>query len=181
MRSTWVYSGLIALALGAAGCSAGQGAPDGWRYLRTGPVAVAHPKTWQRTPSGAELRRPGGATDAQLTVATAPAAPTAPADSAGPADSAAPRAGHGAPPPAPPAARTETLRIAGRPARVRSYLAPAPDGRPATWVNVTLSTPAGRPVEVTAWTLTTRPSHASAGEADGPLLLREIVDSIELP
>ncbi|WP_433892106.1 hypothetical protein [Streptomyces sp. CA-111067] len=175
MRSTCVYSGLIALALGAAGCSVGQGAPDGWRYLRTGPVAVAHPKTWQRTPTGAELRRPGGATAAQLTVVTASAAPAAPAESA------APRAGHGAPPPPPPAARTETLRIAGRPARVRSYLAPAPDGRPATWVNVTLSTPAGRPVEVTAWTLATRPSHASAGEADGPLLLREIVDSIELP
>ena len=159
------------MALGAAaGCAVGQGSPDGWRYLRSGPVAVAHPKTWQRTPTGAALRLPGGRTDAQLTVGTVSTVATA----AG--------TGHGAPPPPPHAARRETLRIDGRSARVLSYLSPAPDGRPATWVDVTLQTRDGRPVEVRAWTLNGRTVRTASGHgtADGRLLLREIVDSIEL-
>jgi hypothetical protein len=145
-------AGAATLVLGAAaGCSVGQGAPDGWRYLRHGPVAVALPKTWRPTADGARLPGVRGRTDAALTVgaATGPAA-RVPAD-----------------------ARRQHLTIDGRAARVFSYARPAPDGRPAGHVEVRVPDVAGRPLTLRAW--------AVDGTAHDPALLAEIVNGIEFP
>lgn len=112
----------------AAGCSVGRGSPDGWRYLRGGPVAVAHPNTWQETATGAVLRGPDGRTDAALTVT--------------PVASGA----LGSPP-----ARARTLTIDGRTAEVYGYDQPTADGRAAGHVEVRTQDRAGHPVLVSAW------------------------------
>jgi hypothetical protein len=164
MRAQWTISGrtaafaslacLAGLAVAAvAGCSVGQGSPDGWRYLRHGPVAVALPRTWLPTADGAVLPGSRGRTDAALTVAT-------------PAPDALPVA-------VPAGARRQTLTIDGRTARVVSYARPAPDGRPAGHVEVRLGDVAGRPLTVRAW--------AVDGASDDPTLLAEIVNGIEFP
>ncbi|MEE4543538.1 hypothetical protein V2S66_16345 [Streptomyces sp. V4-01] len=156
-------AGAAALVLsGVAGCAVGQGAPDGWRYQRHGPIAVALPKTWRATPGGAVLPGPRGRTDAALTVAAAarPAADSAPAADSGP-DAV------------PADARRQTLTIDGRTARVSSYAGPAPDGRPAGHVEVRLRDGAGRPLTVRAW--------AVDGAGHDRTLLAEIVNGIELP
>lgn len=143
-----------ALALG--GCSAGQGAPEGWRYLKAGEVAVAHPKNWREVRSGAELRGPAGRVDAGLTVS----AQTGSAGSPAPVDTV------------PDSARSETLDFDGRAGRVFSFAQPepGPTGRPASHVEVRFRDTRDRTVIVRAWT--------ADGAAD-PLVLREIVNSIE--
>lgn len=78
MRNTWGRIGYpVGAALGlaaAAGCSVGQGAPDGWRYVVTGTVAVAHPKTWHETSDGAVFRGRDGRVDAALVISEGRAA-----------------------------------------------------------------------------------------------------------
>lgn len=145
-------AGGVVLALAATGCSVGQGSPDGWRYLRTGSVAVALPKTWRVRAGGAELPGTLGRTDAALTVAGAVPA----------------RAGR-----LPSDARRETLTIDGSRAQVLSYAQATPDGRPAGHVEVRLRDPAGHPVTIRAW--------AVDGTAHDPALLQEIVNSVEFP
>jgi len=142
---------VAALALAAAGCSVGQGSPDGWRYLRTGSVAVALPKTWRARTGGAELPGTHGRTDAALSVtASAPRTHGVPAD-----------------------ARRETLTIDGCRAQVLSFARAAPDGRPAGHVEVHVRDRAGHPVTISAW--------AVDGTAHDPALLQEIVNSVEFP
>jgi hypothetical protein len=189
---------VLVLAAAAAGCSVGQGAPDGWRYQRHGPVAVALPKTWRATADGALLRGPGGRADAGLSLTATTATPSA-AGAAGPAGSAAaaPRAagsargsagsapgaasdaaasgasGAAGSPPVPAGARRQTLTLDGRPARVAYFARPAPDGRPADHVEVRVEAPGGTPLTLRAWT-------ARAATHDRTLLA-EIVNSIEFP
>jgi hypothetical protein len=151
MRTRAGHIAVTLLALAATGCSVGQGSPDGWRYLRAGPVAVALPKTWRVRAGGAELPGTRGRTDAALSVAAAPRHPgRVPAD-----------------------ARRETLTIDGRRAQVLSFAAAAPDGRPAGHVEVRVLDPAGPAVTIRAW--------AVDGTAHDPALLREIVNSVEFP
>ncbi|MEC3996704.1 hypothetical protein VSR01_25635 [Actinacidiphila sp. DG2A-62] len=180
---------VLVLTAAAAGCSVGQGAPDGWRYQRHGPVAVALPKTWRATADGALLRGPGGRADAGLSLTATTATPSAAglAGSAGPAGpagsaAAAPRAAGSAPgvasgaagsPPVPAGARRQTLTLDGRPARVAYFARPAPDGRPADHVEVRVEAPGGTPLTLRAWT-------ARAATHDRTLLA-EIVNSIEFP
>jgi hypothetical protein len=175
---------VLVLAAAAAGCSVGQGAPDGWRYQRHGPVAVALPKTWRATADGALLRGPGGRADAGLSLTATTATPSAAgaAGSAGSAGSAAaaPGAASGAAasgaagsPPVPAGARRQTLTLDGRPARVAYFARPAPDGRPADHVEVRVEAPGGTPLTLRAWT-------ARAATHDRTLLA-EIVNSIEFP
>jgi hypothetical protein len=179
---------VLVLAAAAAGCSVGQGAPDGWRYQRHGPVAVALPKTWRATANGALLRGPGGRADAGLSLTATTATPSAAgaAGSAGSAGSAAaapgsaPGAASGAAasgaagsPPVPAGARRQTLTLDGRPARVAYFARPAPDGRPADHVEVRVEAPGGTPLTLRAWT-------ARAATHDRTLLA-EIVNSIEFP
>jgi hypothetical protein len=182
---------VLVLAAAAAGCSVGQGAPDGWRYQRHGPVAVALPKTWRATANGALLRGPGGRADAGLSLMATTATPSAagPAGSAGSA-AAAPGSAGSAPgaasdaaasgasgaagsPPVPAGARRQTLALDGRPARVAYFARPAPDGRPADHVEVRVEAPGGTPLTLRAWT-------ARAATHDRTLLA-EIVNSIEFP
>jgi hypothetical protein len=145
----------LAALLGAvAACSVGAGAPDGWRYLRVDPLAVAVPKTWQAARSGAVLRGAGGRTNGEVTVSTAP----------GPGGSP------GRPAEAPASAHRKSLVLDGHRGQVLDYARAAPDGRPATRVEVRLRDPDGRPVTVRAWT---------ANGTAGPRVLREIVNSIE--
>jgi hypothetical protein len=157
----------------AAGCAVGQGSPDGWRYLSTGTVAVAHPKTWRESGDGAVLRARSGRTDAALTVT-----PGGGADylETVPADGREKRSSRGAAiqaraVPAPGYVRREVLRIGGHPAQVLTWAQPVADGRPAGHVEVHAADAAGRPVVIRAW--------AVDGTADDPSLLREIVNSIE--
>jgi hypothetical protein len=155
-RAEWVrgarHTAVLGLALAAAGCSVGQGSPDGWRYLHTGPVAVALPKTWRERAGGAVLPGAGGRADAALTVTGA-----APARHAKlPAD-----------------ARRETLTLDGRRAQVLSFSQAAPDGRPAGHVEISVRDRAGHPVTIRAW--------AVDGAAHDPALLQEIVNSVEFP
>ncbi|WNI17476.1 hypothetical protein [Actinacidiphila sp. ITFR-21] len=160
-RGTRVRTGalLILGPVAAAGCSVGRGAPDGWRYLRAGEVAVAHPKSWRETGGGgAVLRGAGGRTDAALSVV--------PAGQGAPGAAPAPAA-----PTAPPDARKDTLVLDGRRARVYNYARPAPDGRPAAYVQVHVRGRDGRPLVVRAW--------AVDGAAHASALLPEIVNSIE--
>lgn len=192
MRNKWGYIGYTALGFGstvaglaaAAGCSVGQGSPEGWRYLDTGTVAVAHPTSWHETRGGAVLRGADGRTEAALTVtpaqAPAPAAAAAPARTAGieaaaPPEPAAAVQAPGPPgPPVPPGSgrvRREEVRLDGRRAQVLSYARPAPDGRPAGHVEVRTTDAAGHPVVIRAW--------AVDGTADGPAVLRGIVGSIQ--
>ena len=151
-RSGVRYAAVLGLVLATTGCSVGQGSPDGWRYLRTGSVAVALPKTWQERVGGAELPGTGGRTDAALTVtAAAPARHLKlPAD-----------------------ARRETLTLDGRRAQVLSFSQAAPDGRAAGHVEISVRDPAGHPVTIRAW--------AVDGTAHDPALLQEIVNSVEFP
>lgn len=145
--------------LAAAGCSVGQGAPDGWRYLQVQGMAVAHPKLWRESGAGAVWLGKGGRTNGALTVASdAPGASGPPADpqQAVPAD-----------------ARTATMSLGGRTARVLDFGRAAPDGRPAAYVEIHVRNRAGQPLLVRAWTVNGA-SHDSA-------LLQEIVDSIEFP
>ncbi|MEV6005241.1 hypothetical protein AB0M29_00380 [Streptomyces sp. NPDC051976] len=143
-------------ALALAGCAAGQGAPEGWRYLKAGEVAVAHPKNWHEVRSGAELRGPAGRIDAGLTVSARAGSAGSPAR----ADAV------------PASARSETLDFDGRAGRVFSFAQPepGPTGRPASHVEVRFRDTRDRTVIVRAW--------AADGAAD-PLVLREIVNSIE--
>ncbi|WP_225847684.1 hypothetical protein [Streptomyces sp. HPF1205] len=206
MRNKWGYIGYTALGFGstvaglaaAAGCSVGQGSPEGWRYLDTGTVTVAHPTSWHETRGGAVLRGADGRTEAALTVTPAPApapapegagaaaeapeaAPATGAEAAAPPESAAAVQAPGRPvqpvppvPPVPPGSgrvRREEVRLDGRRAQVLSYTRPAPDGRPAGHVEVRTTDAAGHPVVIRAWALD--------GMADGPAVLREIVDSIQ--
>lgn len=155
------------------GCAAGTGSPDGWRYLRAGPVAVAHPKTWQEVRSGAVLHGAGGRTDGEITVTTdagadAGAAPGAGADR-NPAPPSAAEAAHAA---ALATARKDSLDFGGHRAEVLDYAEPAPDGRPAAHAEVRFQRPDGRAVVVRAWT---------ADGATGWKVLRQIVNSIEFP
>jgi hypothetical protein len=171
-------------------CSVGTGAPDGWRYLRVDPLAVAVPKTWQPAPTGAVLRGAGGRTNGEVTVSTdaaphpatgpggpaaAPGAPQAPAAPGAPRPPAAP--GRHRSPATPDkaaaalaAVHRESLVFDGRPGQVLSYAQAAPDGRPAARVEVRLRDDKGRPVTVRAWT---------ADGATNPRVLREIINSIE--
>lgn len=185
-----VRGGAVVLVLAAAaGCSVGQGSPDGWRYQRHGPVAVALPKTWRATAGGALLRGPGGRTDAALSL-TPTAATTTATSAAGAASgsasgsAAAPAAGSSArssagsasaagSPPVPAGARRQTLTLDGRPARVAYFARPTPDGRPADHVEVRVDAPGGAPLTLRAWT-------ARAATHDRTLLA-EIVNSIEFP
>ncbi|MFF7196757.1 hypothetical protein ACIOC1_08155 [Streptomyces sp. NPDC088197] len=136
-------------------CSVGAGAPDGWRYLRADPLAVAVPKTWQDVRGGAVLRGPDGRTDAEVAVSANPGA-------GGPPDKATATALA--------TARKESLDFDGQPGQVLSYVQAAPDGRPAARVEVRLHDYEGHPVTVRAWT--------ADGAAD-PMLLRRIINSIE--
>jgi hypothetical protein len=167
-HSKGAHIAAFALALAAAGCSVGQGSPDGWRYLRRGAVDVALPKTWQPTADGAVLLGAFGRTDAVLTVT----------GGARPVPAPAPGAGRGQGPAdayeqVPADARRQTLMIDGHAARVFGYARPAPDGRPAGHVEVRAVDAAGRPLTLRAWAVD------SAGHA--PALLQEIVNSIEFP
>jgi hypothetical protein len=168
MRDTWGYIGYTALGFGstvvglaaAAGCSVGQGSPDGWRYLDRGTVAVAHPGSWHETGDGAVLRGRDGRTVAALTVTP------------GPAPGAAVQAGDRL---APGHVRREELRLDGHPAQVLSYVRPAPDGRPAGHIEVRTTDAAGHPVVISAWAV----EGTAEGTADAPALLREIVNSLQ--
>ncbi|SFF46873.1 hypothetical protein SAMN05216251_11570 [Actinacidiphila alni] len=157
----------LAVLLGAlgtlSGCSVGAGAPDGWRYLRTDPLAVAVPKTWRATPTGAVLRGAGGRTDGEVTVSAAgeTAAPGSPGAAPGPDKAAAAALA---------TARKEWLVFDGHRGEVLSYVQAAPDGRRASRTEVRLTDVAGRPVTVRVWTVD--------GATDG-LVQREIVNSIE--
>jgi hypothetical protein len=189
-----VRGGATVLVLAAAaGCSVGQGSPDGWRYQRHGPVAVALPKTWHATAGGALLRGPGGRTDAALSLTATTATPSAagsagsagstgsagsasraaPGSAPGAAPASAASAGSAGSPPVPAGARRQTLTLDGRPARVAYFARPAPDGRPADHVEVRVEAPGGAPLTLRAWT-------ARAATRDRTLLA-EIVDSIEFP
>ncbi len=181
-----VRGGAVALVLAAAaGCSVGQGSPDGWRYQRHGPVAVALPKTWRATAGGALLRGPGGRTDAGLSLATtaatsaagaasgSAAAPAAGSSARSSARSSAGSASAAGSPPVPAGARRQTLTLDGRPARVAYFARPTPDGRPADHVEVRVDAPGGAPLTLRAWT-------ARAATHDRTLLA-EIVNSIEFP
>lgn len=193
MRNKWGYLGYTALGFGstvaglaaAAGCSVGQGSPDGWRYLDTGSVFVAHPKSWHETSEGAVLRGRRGRTVAELTV-TQGAAPGVEAEVTDAAQKAEGAAGHGKAAPktkkkasavqagdalTPGYIRREELRLDGHPAQVLSYAQPTPDGRPAGHIEVRTTDAAGHPVVIRAW--------AVDGTADDPSLLREILNSIQ--
>lgn len=195
-RRRAAVAGATALLAGAAGCSVGAGAPDGWRYVRAGAVAVALPKTWHVTAGAtgllAELPGARGRTDAALALTAADpdhapdpgpdSAPTARTAARAPARTAALHAASGAPAraaalvpagPVPADARQETLTIDGSRARAFYYARPVRDGRPAGHVELRLRDPAGRAVTVRAW--------AVDGAAHDPALLREIVNGIEFP
>jgi hypothetical protein len=144
--------------LAVAGCSVGQGAPDGWRYLRAVGVAVAHPKSWRESGAGAALHGAGGRTDGELAVV--------PDDAGAPGPPADPKVAV-----APAHVQAATPTLDGRPARVLTFAQPAPDGRPATHVEVHLRTPAGHTVLIRAWT--------ADGAIPDAALLQEIVDSVE--
>lgn len=141
-------------------CSVGAGAPDGWRYLRADPLAVAVPKVWQDARAGAVLRGAGGRTDGEVTV-TLDQGGTAPGAGGSPDKATAVALA---------SARRESLVFDGHPGEVLSYAQPAPDGRPAARVEVRLHDYDGHPVTVRAWTVD--------GTAD-PMVLREIINSIE--
>lgn len=181
----------VLLVTAAAGCSVGPGAPDGWRYVRAGTMAVALPKTWRVTADGpgglrAELpgSGPGTAPDAALAVTPALPVPAVAAPPAAHSRTAPAHPAGGTPPgaatpplvpvrPVPADARRQTPAIDGSRARVFSFARPAPDGRPAAHVEVRLHDPAGRAVTLRAW--------AVDGAAHDPALLQEIVNSIEFP
>lgn len=153
-------------------CSVGAGAPDGWRYVRVDPLAVAVPKAWRTARTGAVLRGAGGRTNGEVTVTTEPAtAPGGSPDRTGkPGRPGKPAAPDRATTAALATARKESLVFDGHRGQVLSYVQAAPDGRPAARVEVRLRDYDGRPVTVRAWTVD--------GTAD-PLVLREIVNSIE--
>lgn len=176
MRSRVVHIGAIVVGLvAAAGCSVGQGSPDGWRYMTTGAVEVAHPKTWRETRDGAVLHGGHGRTDAAFSVTAGGGAGNAETVPAGGNPKTAARKAETldqpAGVPAPGYVRREALRIDGRPAQILSYAQPAADGRPAGHIEVRTTDPRGHSVLIRAW--------AVDGTADDPSLLREIVNSIE--
>jgi hypothetical protein len=177
----------VAVTLVGTGCSVGQGSPDGWRYLRAGQVAVAHPKTWRETASGAVLRDAHGRTDASLVIQPAgtgagtggqgsgadgsggPGTRAAGSEAAGTGVGAA---GSQVPPGVVPAdARRDTLSLDGHRAAVYNYARPAPDGRPAAYVEVHVQGRDGRPLLIRAW--------AVNGVGHDRTLLPEIVNSVE--
>jgi hypothetical protein len=144
-------------AVAAAGCSVGQGSPDGWRYLRAPQVAVAHPRSWRETPTGAVLLDRRGRTDAALTV--------------GPVRTD--RYGRPADAPdnvVPPHARENPLILDGHPARVFDYIRRSPDGRPAAYVEIRVPGFDGRPLVVRAWVV--------LGAGHNAVVLPEIVNSV---
>jgi hypothetical protein len=167
MGNKGVRSGTYALmsAVVAAGCSVGPGSPDGWRYVRVGEVAVAHPKSWRETATGAVLRDARGRTDAVLTVR--------PAGSVGGSPAKGPQRWEAAGSVPPADSRKDTLTLDGHRARVFNYARPAPDGRPAAYVEVQVPGRAARPLLIRAWT--------ADGTARDPAVLPEIVNSIEFP
>lgn len=134
MRSKWSKWGLIGAMVagglglvGVVGCGMGEGAPDGWRYVSTGVVAVAYPKGWEGTRGGAVLRGVDGRAEAGVEVGGV---------------------GEGG---VPAGARREVLEIDGSRAQVFSYARPTADGRPAGHVEVRAVDRGGRPVVVRAW------------------------------
>ncbi|SCD54891.1 hypothetical protein GA0115240_114225 [Streptomyces sp. DvalAA-14] len=68
-------------------------------------------------------------------------------------------------------ARKDTLTLDGHRARVFNYARPAPDGRPAAYVEVHVTGRDGRPLLVRAWSVD--------GTSRDLTLLPEIVNSIE--
>ncbi|MFC4032710.1 hypothetical protein ACFO3J_14615 [Streptomyces polygonati] len=150
-----VVAGAAGAMAAVAGCSVGAGSPDGWRYLRAAQIAVAHPKSWQETGEGAVLRDAWGRTDAVLAVL--------PADR-GSGSLAGVEA-------VPAGARKDALTLDGHPAQVFNYVRPAPDGRPAAYVDVRVTGRDGRPLLVRAWSVD--------GTSHDATLLPEIVNSIE--
>jgi hypothetical protein len=165
----------VLTACATAGCSIGEGSPDGWRYLRTGSVAVALPKTWRVTGSGAALPGSHGRTDAVLTVTVTGGRNAAGSSQAqtqtqtqvpAPARAAAPDGG------VPAGARRRTLTLDGRHAQVLTFTRAAPDGRPACHLEVRVQDRAGHTVTVHGWVV---------GAPLDSILLKEIVNSIEFP
>jgi hypothetical protein len=174
MGAKWgrIGIGVLGPVIAAAACSVGTGSPDGWRYLRAGSVAVAHPKAWQESAAGAVLRGADGRADAGVTVMTAgPAAGQAADPAAGQAAGQAGAPGGAGQGTVPADARQEEMEIDGRPAQVFSYAGPVADGRGAGQVEVRAVDRSGRAVVLRAWVVN--------GAGGDPALLREIVNSIE--
>lgn len=212
MRNKWGYIGYTALGFGstvaglaaAAGCSVGQGSPEGWRYLDTGTVAVAHPKSWHETSGGAVLRGAGGRTVAALTV-TPGAAPGVEAEVEAAAAAGGTTGGAGTAHGTAGAATAHGGDADGRKGAkggekaataVRGTGPAAPgyirreelrlDGHRAQVLSYAQPTPDGRPaghVEVRTTDAAGHPvvirAWAVDGTADDPSLLREIVNSIQ--
>lgn len=135
-------------------------------------MAVAHPKSWRETGTGAVLKDAHGRTDGALTVRPAGNSARSPAGTAAEPAEPAERARPAEPAePAEPAdARKDTLVLDGHRARVFNYARPAPDGRPAAYVDVQVQDRDGRPLLIHAWVVT--------GADHDPTLLPEIVNSV---
>lgn len=126
-------AGVIGAAAVLGGCSVGEGAPEGWKVMRGGSVAVAHPKVWEETrPAGkgtaagaqasAVLRGTGGRPVGEITVWPGGAT----------------RRG----------VRARAMTIDGRPARQLGYVERTADGSRNRAVEVTTTDSHGRPVLV---------------------------------
>lgn len=148
-------TGLVGAAAVLSGCSAGEGAPEGWKVMRGGSVTVAHPKVWEEVPptgkttaaaqAFAVLRGAGGRPVGEITV--------------GPGG--ATRRG----------VRARALTIDGRPAQQLRYVERAADGSRNRAVEVTTTDSHGRPVLV----------RVTGPDVDGwPEELRQIVNSIDV-
>lgn len=153
----WVVVTGVAVA-GVAGCSAGAGAPEGWKVMRGGSVAVAHPKVWE------ELRTAGGSSTAGATAQAAAVLRGAGGRQVGAITvwpGGAIRRG----------ARPRATTIGGRPATQVGYVERAADGSRIRTVEVTTTDSHGRPVLVR---VTGPDVHGWSAE------LRQIVNSIDV-
>ncbi|MCM2426471.1 hypothetical protein [Streptomyces sp. RKAG337] len=149
-------AGVIGAAAVLGGCSAGEGAPEGWKVLRGGSVAVAHPKVWEET-------RPAGRSTAAGAQASAVLRGTGgrPIGEISVWPGGATRRG----------VRARAMTIDGRPARQVGYVERSADGGRNRAVEVTTTDSHGRPVLV----------RVTGPDVDGwPGELRQIVNSIDV-
>ncbi|QNA75049.1 hypothetical protein C8250_026950 [Streptomyces sp. So13.3] len=148
-------AGVVGAAAVLSACSAGEGAPEGWKVMHGGSVAVAHPKAWEETrPAGkstagaqasAVLRGAGGRPVGEITVWPGGAT----------------RRG----------VRAHAMTIDGRPAQQLRYVERAADGSSNRAVEITTTDSHGRPVLV----------RVTGPDVDGwPDELRQIVNSIDV-
>ncbi|MDF9815340.1 hypothetical protein [Streptomyces sp. SPB162] len=142
----------VAVVVGLSGCSVGAGAPEGWKVMRGGSVAVAHPKVWEElrtagagAQASAVLRGKGGRQVGEITVRPGGAI----------------RRG----------VRPRPMTIGGRPATQVRYVERAADGSRNRAVEVTTTDSHGRPVLVRV---------TGPDTAGWPVELRQIVNSIDV-